>query len=319
MNLLVFWNELAEQPRAADRLGARQRMNTLVDTFGALRRALPAAPPPRLRAEVPLHGVELAEGYTIANWQVEADQARRLLFLQLAASSPLLRGSDDPAEALDRYGCADCWHEGTPAAGLRAAWAAGELAVSLDTHERWRRTQLDVEVELLDENDALVRCPDVVRHLSAVQHVEAHRAWLQERQMCTVRDGRDIWDRRAELFPRLDLCREVERQLSEFDAGSVQIHQIMRRLAELETSFASWDGRPIHPEFVPSKCTPETSQTLSEETEAHTATRSDGRTHLFSWHVRFTPGAGRIFFDGDVEARRGLIGYIGMKKGGKLT
>ncbi|XXT25493.1 hypothetical protein WME94_28585 [Sorangium sp. So ce429] len=191
--------------------------------------------------------------------------------------------------------------------------------MSLDAHERWRRTQLDVEVELLDENEALVRRPDVVRHLSAAQHVEAHRAWLKERQLRTVRDGRDMWDRRAELFPRLDLCREVERQLGELDVGSAQLHQVMRRLTELDASFASWDGRPIHPEFTRSKCTPETPQTLKEEAAAHTATCSDGRAHLFSWHVRFTPGAGRIFFDGDVDTRRGIIGYIGVKKGGTLS
>ncbi|WP_437321953.1 hypothetical protein [Sorangium sp. So ce385] len=35
--------------------------------------------------------------------------------------------------------------------------------------------------------------------------------------------------------------------------------------------------------------------------------------------VRFAPGAGRIFFDGDAEARRGLIGYTGVSEGGERT
>jgi hypothetical protein len=294
-------------------------MNALIDTLGALRRALPGSPGPRLRSHAPLHSLQLAEGYTVANWQVETDQARRLLFLQLAASSPLLQVSADPAQAMDRYGCADCWHDTERALGLLAAWATGELAVSLNTHERWRRPRIDVEVEVLDENDALVRRPDSVRHLSAVSHVEEHRAWLKERQLRAVRDGRDLWDRRAEIFPHLDFCREVQRQLGAFDAGSAELGNVVRRLVELDDAFLRWDGRPMHPDLVPSKCTPETPQTLAEEAAEHTATRTDGRAHLFSWHLRFTPGAGRIFFDGDVGTRRGVIGYIGFKKDGKLT
>lgn len=319
MNLLVFWNELAEQPIAADRHEARQRMNGLVDAMGALRRVLPASLPPRLRSHAPLDGVELAEGYTVASWRIEADQARRLLFLQFATSSPLLRRTEDPAEALDRHGCADCWHEGALAEGLRAAWATGEVAVSLDTHEHWRRPHINIEVEILDDKGALVRRRDVVRHLSAAPHVEAHRPWLKERQRLTARDGRDLWDRRAELFPHLDFCHEVQRQLGALDAGSLELANVVRRLIDLDEAFGQWDGTPIHPNFVPSKCTPETPQTLAEEAAEHTATRPDGRSQLFRWHLRFTPGAGRIFFDGDPASRRGLLGYVGIKKGGKLT
>jgi len=314
VNLLVFWNELAEKPMADDRVSAAQRMNAFVDTLGQLRRALPTSPP-SLRSHAPVHGVELADGYTIASWQVEADRDRRGLFLLVAASSPLLRSGEDGAEVLDRYGCADCWHEHVP-----AAWATGDLAVSLDSHERWRSPKLAVDVEVLDEqSDALVRRPDVVRHVSSIAHVEEHRTWLKQRQLRAVRDGRDLWDRRAELFPHVDFCREVQRQLSAFDPGSAQLGNIVRRFAELDDAFRHWDRGPIHPDFLPSKCTPETPQTLAQEAAEHTATRADGRSLLFKWHVRFTPGGGRIFFDGDVDTGRGLVGCIAIKKDGKLT
>jgi hypothetical protein len=181
--------------------------------------------------------------------------------------------------------------------------------------------QLPVEVEVLVdvEKDVFERRADVVRHLAAVPHIEAHRAWLKARQLHTVRDGRELWDRRAELFPSLDLCRETQRQLEALDPGSPALSNVTQRLLAIDAAFGRWDGSPIHPDFLPSKCTPETPQTLAEEVEDHTATRADGSSHLFKWHVRFTPGAGRIFFDGDDATRRGLVGYIGFKKDGKLT
>lgn len=319
MNLLVFWNELAELPLAENRIAARKRMDLVVDVLAALHRVLPGSPPPRLRTHAPLHAVYLAEEYTVANWLVETDQARRLMFLKLDASSPLLRVPEDPGEALNRYGCTDCFHDGVRAAGLRAAWASGELALSLDSHPCWRQSQVSVDVEMLDASDTLVRHIDNVRHVSAVPHVEAHQPWLKARQLRTVSDGYDLWDRRSELFPRLDFCREVRKQLGALDAGSDELQNVMRRLIELEASFACWDGSPLHQDFIPSKCTPETPQTLREEADDHTATRADGSSHLFKWHARFTPGAGRIFFDGDSSTRRGLIGYVGFKKGNKLT
>jgi hypothetical protein len=255
----------------------------------------------------------------VSRWRRDADATRRLLFLQIAASAPLLRADEDRAESLDRYGCADCWYDGARGTGLRAAWASGEIAVSLDTHERWRQPELHVDVEVLDERGAVVKHAAVVRHLVTAAQVEVHRPWLKERQLRDVRDGRDVWERRRELFPSVDFCREVERQLSSFDAGSDALRNILRRLLELDAAFARWTGTPLEADFLLSKCSPETPQTLAEEAQDHTATRADGHRKLFKWHARFTPGAGRIFFDGDAVSGRGLVGYVGVKKDGKLT
>ena len=319
MNPLVFWNELAERPLAADNRVARQRMDQLIDTLAALRREAPTSPAPRLRSTVPLDGVALAEGYTVARWRVETDQIRRMFFIQLATSSPLLREAVDAAEALDLFGAYDCWHQDERAFGLLAAWAAEELAVSLDSNQCWQRPLLAVEVETLSEKAEIERRHEDVRHIADAAHVDAHRDWLRERRFQSIDDGRDLWDRRRELFPHLEMCREVQQQLEVLDPGSPEFRNVARRLFEVERAFAVWDGCPIHPAFLPSKCTPETPQTLKEEADAHTSTRENGVRHLFSWHVRFTPGAGRVFFDCDSASQRGLVGYVGFKKGRKLT
>lgn len=318
MSLRLFWNELAELPLAGDHTEARNRMEGFLDTCAALIRAYRAAPP-MLRSREPIDGVLLSEGYTVAHWRRDADRDRHRLFLRLAASVPLLSPPEDGEESLRRFGCADCWHGSERALGLRAAWAADELAISLASDPRWRWAHLPVEVEVLAEDLALVRRPEKVRHLLAPEHVDTHQAWLRQKQVYLVRDGRDLWDRRSQLFPSLEFCRSVQRQIDALDAGSDALRNVLGRLIDLERAFALWDGGPLHPGFVPSKCTPETPQTLKEEADDHTAIRSSGQPHLFKWKVFFTPGAGRIFFDGDARLRRGIIGYVGIKKDGKLS
>lgn len=319
MNPLVFWNELAERPLAQDEREARQRMDGLVDALAALRRAHPSSAAPRIRTSVPLHGVYLSENYTIAKWSIDAERTRRLFFLQLATSAPLLREPDDPTDAVHRYGCSECWYCGESGRGLRAAWAADELSISLESHERWKRPLLEVELDVLDEDRAIERQPGVVRHVSTAAHVEMHRQWLETRAKQSVADGRDLWARRKALLPHLVFCKEVQKQLARLDGGSPELRSVTSRLFELNERFARWDGRPIHPDFLPSKCTPETPHTLREEVDTHTATLPDGMTLVFSWHVRFTPRGGRIFFDGDSISRTGIVGYVGIKKDGKLT
>lgn len=204
------------------------------------------------------------------------------------------------------------------AEGLRAAWATGELGVSLCTGDVWLRPVIAVEVDVLGD-EGIERQRGEVLHFARHDDLEHHRPWLEARARRSFADGRDLWDRRAESFPHLEFCREVEKQLARLHGSSAELGQIVRRLYELDQAFASWDRRPIHKSFAPSKCTPETPQTLEEEADDHTATRASGARSLFSWHVRFTPAQGRIFFDGDPDAGRGIIGYIGIKKGGRLT
>jgi hypothetical protein len=322
MNPLIFWNELSELPLAENVTDGNARMNRLVDALAALRRAVPGAPAPRLRSHEPLHASPLAPGYTVADWQTRADETRRRLFLQLATSSPLLR-HDDGNRPMDRYGCADCWIDDASAKGLRAAWAVDELAVSLESDLRWEGPVVAADLEFIDDDGEPSRSPVEIRHLANVGHVTVHATWLAERIRRSVVDGDDLWARRGVLLPNVEFCKEVERQLARLDAGSDQFRQVVARLFRLDTTIAEWARtevrRTIDKDFLPYKCTPETPQTLKEEADDHTATRSDGTKHLFKWHVRFTPGEGRLFFDVDPKLGRGVVGYIGIKKGGRLT
>jgi hypothetical protein len=318
VSLLLAWNELAETPYAKDRAAALDRMNQFVDTFAALRvRVARYVPRPQLRCRATLDEVELAVDYRIANWRNDTDRDRRKLFLQVITASPLLPTVEEGGST-DQYG-SEATHRGRRAEGLHGAWVWSGVALSLASDECWNTPNVDIEVDQLDESGEVSHAPASVRHASARRHVRAHEQWLEEQARQSVHDAHDLWLRRHELFPHLEFCREIEGRLRIFDAGSPHFRQIILRLFDLDRAFAEWDRTPIHPEFLPSKCTPETPQTLEDEKADHTATRPSGERVIFSWHVRFTPRGGRIFFDADANMRLGIIGYVGMKKGAKLT
>lgn len=314
MNLVLAWNELAETSRAPNKLIARMRMDGFVDTFAALRaRVSRYVAKPVLRCRTPLDEVELAVDYRIANWRNDTDRTRRMLFLALATASPFLLSAEEGGSS-DQFG-SEAMYAGIRAEGLHSAWVWSGLGLSLASEPCWDVAHLQVEINQLDPASVFAAS---VRHASTPGHVLEHEHWLESQARESVSSADDLWLRRDQLFPHLDFCPEVEKTLLTFDAGSPHLRQILLRLFELERAFASWNRSPVHPAFVTSKCTPETPQTLLEEANDHTAVCPSGEQRLFSWHVRFTPGAGRIFFDGDTNTGRGLVGIIVRKKGAKL-
>ena len=319
MNLVMVWNELSEQPHAEDRASAKRRMDQLVDTLGKLRIGVGRlAPRPILRCRADFFNREIADGYTIARWLLEADRDRRVVFGSFATASPVLLTPAEGGEGRDQY-ASEATQEGEPAEGLHSAWLWDGVAVSLASGERWNTSMVAIDVDTMDSAGVVSRVIENVRHASRPGHVTAHDPWFEEQARRSVADANDLWSRRADLFPNLEICRQVEAKLKAFDAGSPQFRQVMVKLFALDRAFRDWDRTPIHPDFVAGKCTPESPQTLREERDDHTATRPSGEDVVFSWHLRFTPDAGRIFFEGDSVSGLGIIGYVGLKKDDKLT
>jgi hypothetical protein len=309
LNVLLFLNELSVAPLAADVAAGRARMATFLGTVSRTRQVIKSARPV-LHMTDAIDSVELAPGYPIASWRRDASRDERLRLLQLETQTPPLARDKAPLEIVERYLELDCRYEGQPALGLRGALAAKSLSVSLASAPCWNATMLTVEVEEIDGNE-VTRRKDNVLHACAERHIDEHREWLVELERLTVRDGNDLWDRRSELFPALDFCKEVRGQLTCFLGGDVELRQVFKRLADLQKFFETWDATPIRPGSLPTKCTPESESTLGKYAREHTFSPPVGPPRVFSWHLRFTPGVGRIFFTGDVERKKGLVGYIG--------
>jgi hypothetical protein len=153
--------------------------------------------------------------------------------------------------------------------------------------------------------------------MSRVTHYEAHGAWLRESAevarrggLDAVRQGGELWERRAEFFPRLEFLSRVEQDLRELP--EVWVRPVRDRLVELQEAVADWDPRtrPIAPQWRSDVRTEfESRRRLCWFTD------EDGTQELFEWHSEFLPKPGRMHFRLLHDRSTLRIAYVGRKLG----
>jgi hypothetical protein len=161
----------------------------------------------------------------------------------------------------------------------------------------------------------------VVCHASTSDHLTYHRQWIRDRveqiadeRLREVHSAEDFWQRREELLPGLDFCDDTLSQLKELFLKN-KLNVVFSKLTELNEAVLKWDNtKPFnHKELC--YATPESSSRKnSSELKKHLTIRCpDGTSRFFEYHVRFTPGAGRLYYYPDQSTGRCYIGYISSK------
>jgi len=152
---------------------------------------------------------------------------------------------------------------------------------------------------------------DTLRCIASEGMAADHSSYIQQHAGLIIQSSADIWENRAQLFPNIEFCTRIEAQLNGLDKWNV----ILARLFELENYSQSWRVGAFNPDLVPSKTTGEGEQVRnsSKAKEARTFECPDGRSRLFLWHQRATPGAIRIYFYPIEEEQRIIVGHIGSK------
>lgn len=166
------------------------------------------------------------------------------------------------------------------------------------------------------DGELVIELVDVI-HASHKRHVLDHSFWikssLQTILHLSILDGSHLWDLREELFPHLQFCKDVERPLRSILPGDRMLDPIRRKLALLEQFCVNWPaGRPFEPENIGlgRNVSPESEATLNMYGDRRTFICPDGLYRRFTWHVKFNPGAWRIYFL-YLEEGYLIIGYIG--------
>ncbi|MFF7467743.1 hypothetical protein [Streptomyces sp. NPDC008092] len=303
---LLFLNEKSWattcEPARADRA-----MTDFVDAVRALAGVDTGGT--ALISEVPLKSLEIAEGYPIGKWigAGPKNHARWQRLLSLQNRSPVRSVYPAP----DADGHLEYRHEGEKVLGLGAAHFMDGIAVSLPVAPEWRTFTVRLErSELVELDDGSLEVEHEtvdVRHVSAPSHVDEHRAWIRESGLARAATGRQIWERRAALYPHLQFLPRTEAQLSDLDPRWVV--PVRRCLERLDASAADRDpATAAEPEWQ-SKVTPE------GETRKRVCRFEDldGEPATFHLHARFTPGAGRIHFRLIGEEGKIRIAHVGGK------
>jgi hypothetical protein len=199
-------------------------------------------------------------------------------------------------------------HAGDIVEGIGLADLYGGFPVSFCGEARWRVPALALDVEQLVEEEESQWSTEV-RHASLPQHVETHRNWLVLLRRRSVENAADLFRHRAELLPNIQFGPRIESDLRTLQPPA--FFQVLEYLHRLNDAVEIWNPDISPRPDYPSKTTDESE---SRKPLCWFPSPVGGR-ELFSWHGRFTPGAGRIHFRLDRHAKRVVLGYIGRKLG----
>jgi hypothetical protein len=221
----------------------------------------------------------------------------------------LHKQKEDSTGALLQAACNDL-----PAAGACVAYLHDAPAIALRGTTQWEIDPLVLILSKMDEEtESLVESLVEVIHVCRPEQVEAREQLLRERILRAVVDGKDLWNRRYELFPRLDFCEEVERQLLDLSGNEFFFQQIVVALARLHVALGNWSSGILYPGM---KSSNESRQTLdhSDYGPMRNVTCPDGQTRCFSNHLKLFSCNWRIhyFETRETGVSRAFVGYIGI-------
>jgi hypothetical protein len=320
MDLEMVLNELSLHPQATDVYEARKRMTVLLQTIiVATRHGVKKT----LRTSSNFVSEELAPGYSVARWLNDANVDRDLqrFFKMMITKSPFLVDITENS-ILEIFGLSDYFFGERQAVGLGVAFLLDALAVSLRSDPCWFESHLQVRVSQLGDEGKITDVFENVPHISIIDHVTIHLPWIDRRlrvnAQSDVREGLDIWLHKEEWFPHLYFCEQVKEQLQALYRGHLILMPILKRLYELERYCHNWLDGPFDNNKILSKATPESAATLEMYSLERTFRCHDGIPRVFSWHVRLTPGAWRLYFYPLPEEHKLIIGYVGNHLSTKL-
>jgi hypothetical protein len=303
MLLEMFVNELSLTPAAADQQSGQERASQFVRTMTAatsrgVRRSL--------RLPEDFHSTQIAPDYNWYSWLSDKRVEREVqtYFRSLATKVPFLV---DEADIEAEWAGMDCLWQGQQALGLKAAFVADGLALSLASREEWNTDSIVCEIQEILDNDVLCRS-ESIHHGSTTAHITLQTAWIQQRIQHTVKHGQELWCRMKDFFPSLICCAAVEDQMATFPAQSLA--SITRVLFQLNMFCVNWQNGAFDPKAIGCNVSPDSPSTLQKYGHERRFLCPDGQYRTFSWHAK-VGREWRIYFDPAAGPAKLFLGYVG--------
>ena len=214
-------------------------------------------------------------------------------------------------ELVDKYLVLYMGHESLECKGL--GWASEELenTVALSLHpEKWERTKYNVKLTRLDDESVEYETTTACKHIASLSHTEVHRDFLTSLRSLP-RSGKILVAILDEHFPNLIFSKTAHAQMKGIKDEDT-ISQIYYRLGELQRIAKVFDRTCSKFDF---NClaSPESDTRLNNLENELTFSFEEGVRFLCSWHLRYTPGAGRIHFYHDPANKKVYVGHVGTK------
>jgi hypothetical protein len=309
MELEMVLNELSLKTPASDIYTARQLMSELI---GTLRQATASGVKRILRTSNEINSLELAPNYHIYQWrndpEVDREESRYLKALETKA--PFLK--DVFKEFEDEFYLSEIRYQEEIVKSIGFALIIDGLAVSFNSETRWNNSYLTLEVLRIDGNQKIVSETVEIVHASCRNHVEEHNNWIQDRIRKTVNinSGQEIWQQREELFPNIDFCDSVNRQLQNIRYGQIELKVVIKALLELQNCCKNWNKGYFSVLGYALEESGESEPTLNQYRQERIFVCTDGKERLFERHIKLRLCNWRIHFIAEKPGKL-IIGYIG--------
>ncbi|ADE85067.1 hypothetical protein [Rhodobacter capsulatus] len=301
MTFIAFLNELSFPSGAVDAEAAEAAVVGLAKTLQSLRQIQSSA---ALHSSVPLASIPLGDDRWLGTVMAKGrsrDEWRFLRSFENRAPFRVNLGEAFGLEAEYRYG-------DVLAEGLGLGHIVGTLGVSF-ANEPWLAPTVPLRRISFDEHGGFEERVVHVHHAATPDHVKGHDEWLRRIPSEQVRDGDELWARRAEIFPHLLFLPRTEAHLRAFKAGEPRLSSARQALMDLEIAAAHWNTKDAAMPTFLTKTTPEKEQ----RSKLFYFIDLSGVERCFDWHSRYTPGAGRVHFWCDRSSGRLTIAHVGEK------
>ncbi|OQY50767.1 MAG: hypothetical protein B6247_20995 [Candidatus Parabeggiatoa sp. nov. 2] len=242
MDIYIF-NELSTTP-FANIYEAKEGLKTFIQTCTKAREF--GFQTLRLHENIGnLYQLQIAPNYLVSQWLKDSDVEDDLKdsFRDIVFYSPLI--NDDDPIAKERNSLSEfkikVGDEVKLADGLGVAYLLETLCVSFLSQDLWDSDEIkNIEHWFLKEDGSETTKTIAVRHASRQEHLDKHKTWFEKKKRERLQKSRDLWEKRAEFFPHLVLCGEVEKQLTRLGIQSKYLDQIIEKLKRLNQYATDW-------------------------------------------------------------------------------
>lgn len=309
MELDLILNELSLQNLAPNEQIAQKWMSELIRTIKAFTAQGVKV---SLRSQENFHTIMLAHNYPVGSWFQDADQRERQFIKALATKAPLSidLGNSDIQDVENNVGLSEFYYQGELAIGLGIAHLLDTIAVSFISNECWNLSNIEISSVQLNQDENIVDEILIILHSSLIHHANEHTEWIQKRISDGVIDGEDIWNRKEELFPNLEFCESVGKQLKNIRNRQLELQPVFKTLRELQQCTENWTTGAFSVKGYTLDESGESEPTLNKYKNERMFLCRDGEKLLFERHIKLKFCNWRIHFF-PKEPGKVIIGYVG--------
>lgn len=202
--------------------------------------------------------------------------------------------------------------DGRDAVGLTLASDDLNKGVALSfSHAGWDEKVYNLQLEVLDENGDVREQTTTAANASTEESLRFYDELFSTSSIQVPETGKLLLFELANTFPCLEFSAGAKNFIRRCQS-KVTTAQIFWKLYDLNKVASVLGGKPFEKMMFASKASPE-SATRDSMSELNVLFE-DGIVRHCSWHLRYTPGAGRIHFSSDAgDGKTIYVGYVGLK------